>query len=123
MPDSEAIPGQTETVCPFFVVLPVQELTARQRQVLRLAALGCADQEMARRLALSVYTVRDHLRAVRERLGAWNTAHAVAIALVCGLIELSVSEVIEGCPGDARGDRWDAGSRDSGEIRGTRGNS
>jgi DNA-binding CsgD family transcriptional regulator len=103
MPDSEAIPGQTEMVCPFFIVLPVGELTRRQAEVLRLAALGCTDVAIAQRLMMSVYTARDHLRAVRGRLGACNTAHAVAIALVCGLIELSVADVIEGCPVGDRG--------------------
>jgi hypothetical protein len=32
--------------------------------------------------------VRDYLAGVRRRLGAFNTTHAVAIALMAGLIEL-----------------------------------
>ncbi len=83
MPDRDVNPGQSEkSDCPFFL------LSARQRQILALAALGLTDREIAQRLARSPRTVRHHLAAARELLGAVNTTHAVAIALVAGLIRL-----------------------------------
>jgi DNA-binding CsgD family transcriptional regulator len=91
MPDRDADPGlSAEADGPFFV-LPV--LADRQREVLALAARGLTHRQIAQKLYLSPYTVFEYLKSARERLGARNTAHAVAIAIVCGLIEFSVVEV------------------------------
>ena len=106
MLDSGASPGlPAKAGSPFFV------LSDRQCEVLRLAAAGLCDSEIAQALVLSVYTVRDHLRAVRERLGARNTVHAVSIALVQGIISLealsAAMAAVEGksgpCPGEDGG--------------------
>jgi DNA-binding CsgD family transcriptional regulator len=92
MPDRDVNPGQSEkSDCSFFV------LSDRQRQVLALAALGLTDREIARRLALSSRTVRHYLATARELLGAANTTHAVALALVSKMIQLP-QEAILGCP-------------------------
>ena len=83
MLDSGASPGlPAKAGSPFFV------LSGRQCEVLSLAATGLCDSEIALALVLSVHTVHDHLRAVRARLGARNTTHAVSIALVQGIISL-----------------------------------
>jgi DNA-binding NarL/FixJ family response regulator len=83
MPDRGSVPGPSaEADGPFFM------LSKRQCEVLTLAAQGCTDGEIARRLVVSEYTVRDHWSVARERLGAVNRCHAVAIALVAGLIRL-----------------------------------
>jgi DNA-binding CsgD family transcriptional regulator len=91
MPDRDVNPGQSEkSDCPFF-------LSARQRQVLALAALGLTDREVAQRLVLSPRTVRHYLATARELLGAANTTHAVALALVGKMIQLP-QDAILGCP-------------------------
>jgi DNA-binding NarL/FixJ family response regulator len=83
MLDSGASPGlPAEAGSPFFV------LSDRQCEVLRLAAAGLCDSEIALALVLSVHTVRDHLKAIRARMGARNTTHAVSIALGQGIISL-----------------------------------
>lgn len=64
-------------------------LSSRQRAILELAAQGQSDKEMARRLQLSVRTIRGHLRDARLRLNAANRTHAVALALAGGHITLS----------------------------------
>ena len=105
MLDSGASPGlSVKTDGPFFI-------SARQCEVLRLAAAGLCDSEIARELVLSVHTVRSHLRTIRERLGARNTTHAVAIALVQGCISLDAlaatlaaySGMSGPCPGEDGG--------------------
>ena len=59
----------------------VDPLTAREIQVLRMAASGrCAD-ELARELYLSRNTVKTHLAHVYDKLGAHNRAEAIACAL------------------------------------------
>jgi len=56
-------------------------LTPRQADVLGLMARGLTALEVAALLGLTVETVKDHGKHARKRLGARNTAHAVAIAL------------------------------------------
>lgn len=65
-----------------------QSLTAREREVLRLVALGGNQEQIASELYLSPETIRTHLRNARRKLGALNRAHAVALALKRGEIQL-----------------------------------
>lgn len=64
------------------------DLSPQQRTVLTLTAMGVAGPDVATALGVSYETVRGHLKDTRARLGARNTAHAVAIALHAGIIEL-----------------------------------
>lgn len=61
-------------------------LTERETQVLRYAAVGLTVEGIAKVLDLSSSTVKVHLTSARERLGAWNTTHAVALAIRSGAI-------------------------------------
>jgi DNA-binding NarL/FixJ family response regulator len=49
--------------------LVLGELTARQRQIVALAASGLSNREIAERLTLSVRTVGNHLYSAYSRLG------------------------------------------------------
>lgn len=62
------------------------ELTKREREVLRLRALGRTGPATAKELGISYETVRTHARNARARLGAKTTAEAVAVALSLDLI-------------------------------------
>jgi DNA-binding CsgD family transcriptional regulator len=64
-------------------------LPPREASCLRWKALGKTDEDIARILAISPYTVRFHLEAARTRLNTTNTTHTVAKALALGLINLS----------------------------------
>jgi len=48
------------------------ELTAREDEIARLAALGMTNQDIARRLLISVRTVENHLHRVFRKLGVDN---------------------------------------------------
>ncbi len=61
-------------------------LSPRQRQVLDLLADGHGPATIARRLGLSVPTVRNHVAAVLHRLGCHSQLEAVATARRRGLI-------------------------------------
>lgn len=58
--------------------------TARQAEIVDLVAEGMADKEIARRLGVSVSTVRTHLQRLYKGIGARNRAQAVAEWLVTG---------------------------------------
>ncbi|MFD0657387.1 helix-turn-helix transcriptional regulator [Thermocatellispora tengchongensis] len=51
---------------------PLTELTAQQRQIVRLAARGLRNREIAERLMLSPRTVSSHLYNVYPKLGVSN---------------------------------------------------
>ena len=60
-------------------------LSERQREIVRLVALGGTGPEIADQLQISHNTVRTHLRNSMNRTGARSRAHLVAMALGEGL--------------------------------------
>jgi DNA-binding CsgD family transcriptional regulator len=62
-------------------------LTAREKQVLELAADGCNGPEIARRLCISRTTVKSHFDHIFAKYGVRDRAGAVARALREGTIE------------------------------------
>jgi PAS domain S-box-containing protein len=58
-----------------------EELTAREREVVHLVALGYTGREIADQLHIAHDTVRTHVRNAQEKLGARSRAQLVAIAL------------------------------------------
>jgi len=63
-------------------------LTPRERDVLRLLAKGCDSKTIAGRLGLSVYTARDHVQSVLEKLDAHSRIEAVVRAGELGLVRI-----------------------------------
>ncbi|MET8152170.1 response regulator [Actinoplanes sp. NPDC049668] len=59
-------------------------LTAREADVLRIAATGAEPAEIAGRLSLSTGTVRNYLTAAEMKLGARNRVDAIRIATDAG---------------------------------------
>ncbi len=57
-----------------------RRLTPRQREVLKLVAAGRSNKEIAAMLNISERTVKFHVTAIFNKLGADNRAQAVAIA-------------------------------------------
>jgi two-component system nitrate/nitrite response regulator NarL len=63
-------------------------LTPRETEILTLIAQGFSNKAVARRLNISVHTVKFHLEALFAGLGVTNRAEAVAKGLMGGVIEL-----------------------------------
>jgi DNA-binding NarL/FixJ family response regulator len=61
-------------------------LSARERGVLRLVAAGLSNRQIAETLSISERTVKFHVTAIFNKLGADNRAQAVAIAAARGLL-------------------------------------
>lgn len=63
-------------------------LSAREHEVLSLAASGLTDAQIADSLCLSAKTVKNHLRSVYTKLGARTRTSAVVVAVRQGLLTL-----------------------------------
>ncbi|WP_327365330.1 response regulator transcription factor [Streptomyces sp. NBC_01217] len=63
-----------------------EPLTAREAEVLSLLALGHTNQEIARRLYVSVRTVETHRSRIRDKLGKDTRAELIAAARERGLV-------------------------------------
>jgi PAS domain S-box-containing protein len=63
------------------------KLTNREREVVRLVALGSSTRRIAADLGLSFETVRTHVRNAMAKTGAHTRAQLVALLLADGLIE------------------------------------
>jgi DNA-binding CsgD family transcriptional regulator len=67
---------------------PTRDLSRREREVLNLIAVGADRHEIGEELTISVATVRTHIRNLLRKLSARNRAHAIALAMQHGLLEL-----------------------------------
>ena len=65
---------------------PIEALTRKEREVLRLLAEGLPNATIAARLGVSDSTVRTHLRAINSKLDARNRTQAVAVARRMGVL-------------------------------------
>jgi DNA-binding NarL/FixJ family response regulator len=66
---------------------PEQPLSEREREILQLLAEGFHTEEVARRIGLSVETVKSDTKRVISKLQADTRTHAVAIALRQAIID------------------------------------
>ena len=65
-----------------------EELTAREREVLQLVALGLANKTIAARLGISEHTVKFHVAAILAKLGAGSRTEAAHLGARRGLVVL-----------------------------------
>lgn len=84
-----------EAIAPFLGIRPPKraaakgdlgELTAREREVLRLVADGMSDTEIAAQLVVSPHTVHRHVANIRRKLGFHSRSAAAAHAARAGLV-------------------------------------
>lgn len=66
---------------------PGTTLTDREREILDLLAQGLANADIARRLSLSIHTVRNHVANLSTKLGAHSKLEVLAIAVRDGLVD------------------------------------
>jgi len=69
-----------------------EPLTPREREVLRLLALGLSNDEIAGRLVISRRTVQNHVSNVYGKLGLASRAEAVLYAIRHGIADVSEVE-------------------------------
>lgn len=61
-------------------------LTQRQKEILRLVALGMQNKQIARHLGIGVDTVKTHISRILDKLHVSSRTEAIAIALREGLV-------------------------------------
>ena len=66
-----------------------EEITAREREVLRLLALGYANHEIADKLFITKRTVQNHVSSIYARLQLQSRAEAVLYAIRNGIVDVS----------------------------------
>lgn len=71
---------------PTLRIVPRQILSRRELQILAFVARGKSNKEIGENLFIAEHTVRAHLRAAVQKLGARNRASAVHLAVQQGLL-------------------------------------
>jgi DNA-binding NarL/FixJ family response regulator len=92
--DALLSPAVTKRVIRQFARIPrppppsgLDELTAREHEVLRLIALGRSNAEIAQELFITEGTVKTHVTHVLQKLGLRDRVQAVVLAYQSGLFE------------------------------------
>ena len=70
---------------------PVDDLSARELQVLRLVADGKTSKEIALVLDLGLQTIRSYRKAMMGKLGVTNVAGLTQVALASGVAHFTMS--------------------------------
>jgi DNA-binding CsgD family transcriptional regulator len=75
-----------------------QPLTARQREIFNLIVVGLSNKEIARKLGLSVGTVKIHVAILFRKLGVHHRGAVALAGVKCGLgpLAMLLSEGFEG---------------------------
>jgi DNA-binding NarL/FixJ family response regulator len=63
-------------------------LTQRELEVLQLLAEGSSNSEISQRLYISPKTTKNHLAAIFQKLDVTNRTHALARAVVMGIVTI-----------------------------------
>jgi ATP/maltotriose-dependent transcriptional regulator MalT len=63
---------------------PLDALSAREREVLGMVALGLSNQDVAARLLVSVHAVKFHLAGIYRKLGVSNRTEAALVYVGAG---------------------------------------
>jgi LuxR family transcriptional regulator, maltose regulon positive regulatory protein len=87
VPAKIVVRAQPKTAKTHLLHFSPTQLSGREKEVLELLARGLANDDIARRLEVSKYTVKSHVSSLLSKLEAKNRTHAVSQARNLGLLE------------------------------------
>jgi DNA-binding CsgD family transcriptional regulator len=64
------------------VVAKRYKLTPREVEVAELLILGKADKSISRDIGISIFTVREHMRHIRRKMGVFSRLEVVSLLLM-----------------------------------------
>jgi DNA-binding CsgD family transcriptional regulator len=70
-----------------------QRLSDREVEILTAVSMGYTDGQAAAMLGITPGTVRDHVSAIKAKLGASNSAHMVRLGFVDGYLRLTTDTI------------------------------
>jgi DNA-binding NarL/FixJ family response regulator len=82
------LPAPASNSAPATVPPALATLTSREHEVLQLLALGLSNRHIAKRLAVSIHTVKFHVNSILAKLSVSTRTAAVSAAIRAGLITL-----------------------------------
>ena len=68
---------------------PIETLTPRELEVLRLMAQGLPNRKIAEQLVVNERTIKHHVSEILSKLGVGNRTQAITFAAAHGLITLN----------------------------------
>jgi DNA-binding NarL/FixJ family response regulator len=110
----EAFTARPEPAVPAEAVAGLEELTAREREVLALVGAGLSNHEIAERLVLSPLTAKTHVSRLFTKLAVRDRAQLVVLAYESGLVipgQQAAGSRSRSVPGDVIPGQQAAGSR------------
>jgi DNA-binding NarL/FixJ family response regulator len=72
--------------CAFPSAAPVEALSARELEILRLISRGCSNREIAEALTITEGTVKNYVSNILSKMGVRDRARAVLKALEAGVL-------------------------------------
>lgn len=66
----------------------IQDLSAREREILELLANGLTNREIAAALYISPHTVKNHVSSIYRKLGVDDRTRVAVTALRLGVVQL-----------------------------------
>src|SRR5215831_16734131 len=90
-----------ETTCRELMSVEPSQISEREREILRLVAMGATNQQIAHQLNISINTVKVHLRNIFGKIGAASRTEATVYAIQQGLVTLDRSPEVAQAPAQA----------------------
>ena len=77
--------------CALAEQMHTEELSPREIEVLRLAAIGNSNKKIAEQLGLAEGTIKTHMKSVLAKMQARDRTHAVLLGITRGVIRIGAS--------------------------------
>jgi DNA-binding NarL/FixJ family response regulator len=84
--------GHLTVKTPLQAEMPTVQLSPREREVLQLLTQGQTNREIARRLTVSVSTIKIHVEHILAKLGVSDRTQAAVRAIELGLLQAIIEE-------------------------------